>query len=92
MYCLTPSPVIPPLPVSQALKITTTTNTPRTFHYFNAWMEYIDATIEPTLIQMTRKLGKNLEQLKAGLEFWRSIPKQLDSAASITVYEASGIR
>ncbi|MDJ0796841.1 MAG: class I SAM-dependent methyltransferase [Calothrix sp. MO_167.B12] len=76
------------------------TNTPRTFHHFGSsgsqelheWVEYINSTIEPTVIQMTRKLGKDLERLKAGLEFWQSIPKQLESASSITVYQASGIR
>ena len=56
------------------------------------WTGYIYDTIEPTTIQMTRKLGKDLEKLKTGLEFWRSIPKQLDSTASIRVYQASGIR
>ncbi|EGJ34425.1 hypothetical protein LYNGBM3L_16380 [Moorena producens 3L] len=41
---------------------------------------------------MTEKLGKDYQRLKAGLEFFRGLSKQPESAATITVYRASGTR
>ncbi|WAN70257.1 methyltransferase domain-containing protein [Moorena producens JHB] len=76
------------------------TNQPWGFHHFasaesqelDEFLEYVYSCLEPTLRQMTEKLGKDYQRLKAGLEFFRGLSKQPESAATITVYRASGTR
>lgn len=78
----------------------TVTNLPWGFHYFSDaetkelrdFIEYICAWLEPTIPQMIQKLGKDLQQLRSGLDFFRSLPERPESAATIVVYRASAIK
>ncbi|NEP03199.1 MAG: class I SAM-dependent methyltransferase [Symploca sp. SIO2E9] len=76
------------------------TNIPWGFYHFGStesqdlqkWVEYIYSCIEPTLMEMTRKLGKDFQRLEAGLEFFRNLANQPECAAALTIYRASGKR
>ncbi|MFB2772500.1 class I SAM-dependent methyltransferase [Pelatocladus sp. BLCC-F211] len=72
------------------------TNTPLGIHYFRSlgnedlrnFIEWLYCVIESTINHMTQKLGKNPERLRSGLEFFRSIPDQSESAATAVIYRA----
>jgi len=76
------------------------TNSPWGFYRFrhagsqdlHNWGEYFYACVEPVLLTMVEKLGKDLERLRAGLEFIRNLSTQPESVATVTIYRASGIR
>lgn len=56
------------------------------------WLEYTYSFMEPTITQITQNLGKDAQRLKAGVEFLRSLSTQPESAATVTIYRASGRR
>jgi SAM-dependent methyltransferase len=76
------------------------TNIPWGFYRFgdsgsqelHEWGEYFYACVEPNLMTMVQKLGKDIGRLRAGLEFVQHLYMQSESAATVTVYRASGIR
>ncbi|KST65155.1 class I SAM-dependent methyltransferase [Mastigocoleus testarum] len=76
------------------------TNTPLGIHYFRSsenedlrdFVEWLYCVIESTINHMIQKLGKNPERLRSGLEFFRSIPDQPESAATAVIYRASAKR
>ncbi|NEO67959.1 methyltransferase domain-containing protein [Moorena sp. SIO3H5] len=55
-------------------------------------VEYMHSCIQPTLMEMTRKLGKDSQRLEAGLEFFRNLTNQPECAVALTIYRASGKR
>ena len=52
------------------------------------FIEYVDSWLAPTVEQAATKLGKDLQKLQAGLEWFRSISDRPDGAVSVTIYRA----
>lgn len=75
-------------------------NTPWGVYHFHSpgseelrdFVEYVYSFIEPAITQMTQKLGKDESRLRAGLEFFRTLPEQPKSVATVVVYRASAKR
>lgn len=70
------------------------TNKPWGFYYFHSpgseqlrdYVEYICSCVEPIMIDMTQKLGKDPERLQSGLKFFRSLLERPDGAAAQVIY------
>jgi hypothetical protein len=52
------------------------------------FIEYVDSWLAPTVDQATSKLGKDVQKLKAGLDWFQSIPERNNGAVSATIYRA----
>jgi ubiquinone/menaquinone biosynthesis C-methylase UbiE len=52
------------------------------------FIEYVDSWLAPIVDQVAVKLGRDVNQLNAGLNWFRSIPGRDDGAVSATIYRA----
>jgi ubiquinone/menaquinone biosynthesis C-methylase UbiE len=76
------------------------TNTPQGLCYFNGsnnqdlcnFVKYVCSFFEPLITHLEKKLGKDHHRLKAGFEFFRSLPEQPESAVTAVVYRGSAKR
>jgi ubiquinone/menaquinone biosynthesis C-methylase UbiE len=59
---------------------------------FKGFIDYIDSWLAPTIPQMVEKLGKNKEQLLAGLKWFHQLSEQNNGAITVVIYRASGIK
>ncbi len=74
-------------------------NQPFTVHHvysldsqeLRGFIEYVDSWLAPTVEQAATKLGKDVQRLKAGLNWFVSIPKRDNGAVSATIYRAIAI-
>ena len=53
------------------------------------FIEYVDSWLAPTVEQAATELGKDLQKLQAGLNWFRGIADRSDGAISATIYRAS---
>ncbi|PZD74702.1 Demethylmenaquinone methyltransferase [Acaryochloris thomasi RCC1774] len=68
------------------------------YHYFQTtanqelkkFVEYVDGWLAPTVPQIAQKLGRDPQQLAAGLDFLRQLPHQPDGAITATIFRATG--
>lgn len=54
------------------------------------FVEYVDSWLAPT-VEQAAKLGKDLQRLQAGLDWFRSIGDRHDGAVSATIYRAYAV-
>ena len=53
------------------------------------FIEYVDSWLAPTVEQAVTKLGKDIQKLQAGLDWFRGISDRHNGAASVTIYRAT---
>lgn len=56
-----------------------------------SFIEYVDSWLAPTVEQAANKLGKDLQRLQAGLNWFRGIGDRRDGAVSATIYRAYAV-
>jgi ubiquinone/menaquinone biosynthesis C-methylase UbiE len=75
-------------------------NKPWGFYHFHSpeseeirnYIEYFCSCMEPIIINMTQKLGKDPDRLKSGLKFFRNLLDRPDGVAGQVVYRGSAKR
>ena len=53
------------------------------------FIEYVDSWLAPTVEQAVTKLGKDIQKLQAGLDWFRGISDRHNGAVSVTIYRAT---
>lgn len=70
------------------------------YHFFQTaentelteFVTYVDGWLAPTAPQIAETLGRDMQQLEAGLSFFRGLPSQPDSAVTVTIFRAIGYK
>lgn len=69
------------------------------YHFHNSentdlpnYIEYISSCMEPLLIDMEQKLGRDMNRLKSGLKFFQSLLNRSDATAVQVIYRGSAKR
>ncbi|MGF1603872.1 MAG: class I SAM-dependent methyltransferase [Thermosynechococcaceae cyanobacterium] len=70
------------------------------YHFFQTdanadlkeFVTYVDGWLAPTVAQIAEMLGRDIQKLEAGLNFFRQIPSQPDGAVTVTIFRSLGYK